>query len=56
MDRNLRRITLSAKITFLPRRHLAAQLTGSGKAFDELMGLPNPAPLNLPYDVRPMSS
>jgi len=28
-----------------------AQLTGSGKAFDELMGLPNPAPLNLPYDV-----
>ena len=28
-----------------------AQLTGSGKAFDEFMGIPNPAPLNLPYDV-----
>jgi methionyl-tRNA synthetase len=28
-----------------------AQLTGSGKTFDELMGLPDPSPLNLPYDV-----
>src|SRR5512133_3681187 len=28
-----------------------AQLTGSGKAFDEFMGVSNPAPLNLPYDV-----
>jgi methionyl-tRNA synthetase len=28
-----------------------AQLTGSGKTFDELMGMPNPSPLNLPYDV-----
>ncbi len=28
-----------------------AQLTGSGKAFDELMGVAKPALLNLPYDV-----
>lgn len=28
-----------------------AQLTGCGKAFDELMGVSNPAPLNLPHDV-----
>jgi methionyl-tRNA synthetase len=28
-----------------------AQLSGSGKTFDELMGVANPAPLNLPYDV-----
>ncbi len=28
-----------------------AQLTGCGKTFDEYMGIPNPAPLNLPYDV-----
>ncbi len=28
-----------------------AQLTGSGKAFDELMGVADPKPLNLPHDV-----
>ncbi len=28
-----------------------AQLAGSGKAFDELMGVSDPKPLNLPYDV-----
>jgi methionyl-tRNA synthetase len=28
-----------------------AQLTGSGTAFDEFMGVKDPKPLNLPYDV-----